>query len=126
MAGLRRPIHPAGFPCGAEFTGGQSNINAEIPHYLDFKFVLNQSEAGKKAQAALKKQLDDGIKSLKKNETSLQESEKKIIQQKKVLNPEEYKKKVTELRSKVANLQKEKCIVEPGIPGRSIDQNMHF
>ena len=36
------------------------------------------------------------------------EEEKKIIQQKKLIKPEEYKKKVEELRSKVSKLQKER------------------
>ena len=34
--------------------------------------------------------------------------EKKIIQQKKILSPEEYKKKVTDLRNQVSSLQKER------------------
>ena len=33
---------------------------------------------------------------------------KKIINQKNVLSPEEYKKKVTDLRAKVSSLQKER------------------
>ena len=70
-----------------------SLLFAENPHYLDFKFILNQSEAGKKAQTFLKNKLDKGIKSLKTKESKLQEEEKKIIQQKKVITPEEYKKK---------------------------------
>ena len=43
----------------------QTNAFAQLPYYLDFKFVLNESSAGKKAQVALKKQLDDGIANLK-------------------------------------------------------------
>jgi len=31
------------------------NSLAEIPYYLDFKFILNESDAGKKAQTFLKK-----------------------------------------------------------------------
>ncbi len=85
-----------------------SLLFAENPHYLDFKFILNQSEAGKKAQTFLKNKLDKGIKSLKTKESKLQEEEKKIIQQKKVITPEEYKKKVSELRSKVSKLQTER------------------
>ena len=33
-------------------------LNAEVPHYLDFKLILNESEAGKKAQNFLKKRLE--------------------------------------------------------------------
>ena len=86
----------------------QTNLSADIPHYLDFKYILNQSDAGKKAQTFLKNKLDNGIKTLQKKEKIIQEEEKKIIQQKKVISAEEYKKKVTTLRSKVDTLQKER------------------
>ena len=84
----------------------QTNLSADIPYYLDFKYILNQSDAGKKAQTYLKNQLDNGVKSLKKKEKAIQEEERKIIQQKKVISAEEYKKKVTDLRNKVESLQK--------------------
>ena len=64
-------------------------LMADLPKYLDFKFVLNESEAGKKAQAQLKKKLDNGVKDLSKQEKTIQEEEKKIIQQKKILSPED-------------------------------------
>ena len=86
----------------------QTNLSAEVPYYLDFKYILNQSDAGKKAQTYLKNKLDNGIKALQKKEKAIQEEERKIIQQKKVISAEEYKKKVTELRYKVASLQKER------------------
>ena len=86
----------------------QANLSADVPYHLDFKYVLNQSEAGKKAQTYLKNKLDNGAKSLKKKEKSIQEEERKIIQQKKVISAEEYKKKVTDLRNKVDSLQKER------------------
>ena len=81
---------------------------ADLPRYLDFKYVLNQSEAGKKAQAQLKKKLDNGIKDLTKQEKIIREEEKKIIQQKKLVSAEDYKKKVTQLREKVSSLQIER------------------
>ena len=85
-----------------------TSIIADIPHYLDFKYILNESEAGKKAQAALKNKLDKGFKSLKDKEKKLQAEEKKIIEQKKLIKPEEYKKKVKSLRASVSSLQKER------------------
>ena len=84
------------------------SVHADIPHYLDFKYVLNESTAGKKAQDTLKKRLDKGVNELKTKEKSLQEEEKKIIQQKKIIKPEEYKKKVKQLRTKVSSLQNER------------------
>ena len=76
-----------------------STLYAEYPHYLDFKYVLNQSEAGKKAQLQLKQKLDNGIKSINKKEKVIQEEEKNNST-KKILSPEEYKKQVTELRKR--------------------------
>ena len=81
---------------------------SETPYYIDYKFVLNQSLAGKKAQDDLKKKLNKGIESLQKQEKSLQASEKKIIEQKKIISADEYKKKITELRKKVSTLQKQR------------------
>ena len=86
----------------------QSILLADLPRYLDFKYILNESVAGKKAQNFLKNKLDKGIQNLKVKEKKLQEEEKKIIQQKKIIKPEEYKSKVDELRLKVSNLQKER------------------
>ena len=83
-----------------------SYLFADMPHYLDFKYILNESNAGKKAQKNLKEKLDKGIKSLNNKEKSLQEEEKKLIQQKKVISAEEYKKKINELREKVLSLRK--------------------
>ena len=83
-------------------------LQADIPHFLDFKYILNESDAGKKAQTFLKKKLENGLKNLNDKSTKLQEEEKKIIQQKKIISPEEYKKKVSNLRKSVSSLQKER------------------
>ena len=85
----------------------QNKLFSEI-RYVDFKYVLNESKAGKDAQDYLKKKLENGVKNLKSKEKAIQDEEKKIIQQKKLISAEEYKKKVTELRSKVSSLQKER------------------
>ena len=34
-------------------------LNAEIPHFVDFKYILNESVAGKKAQDYLKSKLNN-------------------------------------------------------------------
>ena len=77
-------------------------------YFVDFKYILNESTAGKEAQVYLKKKLNNGIKKLQEREKQIQDEEKKIIQQKKVISAEDYKKKVTELRDKVAALQKQR------------------
>ena len=85
-----------------------TTLNSDVPYYLDFKYILNESEAGKKAQDFLKKKLDNGFKELKNKEKKLQEEEKKKIEKKKLIKPEEYKSKVVSLRKDVSNLQKER------------------
>ena len=85
-----------------------NNVFADMPHYLDFKYILNNSVAGKKVQDNLQKRLKDGISALNKKEKSLQEEEKKMIQQKKLISQEEYVKKVNNLRKKVSSLQVER------------------
>ena len=90
------------------FCLGTQILYADNPYFIDFKFILNESKAGKKAQDYLKSKLNNGIKNLKEKENKLQEEEKKIIQQKKIISPEDYKKKVKELRNKVSLLQKER------------------
>jgi outer membrane protein len=86
----------------------QTNTFADTPYFLDFKYILNESDAGKKAQNFLKKKLENGLKSVKQKEKNIQDEEKKIIAQKKIISSEEYKKQVTALRSKVSSLQKER------------------
>ena len=85
----------------------QTSLKAETV-YLDFKLILNQSDAGKKANQVLKNQLDQGLKKLKDKQKQLQKDEKEIIQQKKLLSADEYKGKITSLRKKVSELQKER------------------
>ena len=50
-----------------------TNLLAETPHYLDFKYILNKSYAGKKAQVFLKNKLEKGIKNLKDKEKKIQD-----------------------------------------------------
>ena len=89
----------------------QKPLFAEVPHFLDFKYILNQSDAGKKAQNFLQSKLQKGIKDLQVKEKKILEEEKKLIQQKKIISPDAYKDKVTELRKKVSSLQKERNIL---------------
>ena len=77
-----------------------SLIFADIPHYLDFKYILNSSDAGKKAQDFLKSTLESGLKNISKKEKKLVEEEKKIIGQKKVISQDEYKKKSVRIKRK--------------------------
>ena len=63
----------------------------------------------KKAQTTLKNKLENGIKNLKDKEKKFK-MKKRNNTTKKVLSPEEYKKKVNELRTKVSSLQKREIL----------------
>jgi Skp family chaperone for outer membrane proteins len=77
-------------------------------YFLDLSYVLNQSEAGKKAQSAMKKEIKSEDEKLKKEEKKLLEEEKSLIAKKNILKNEEYKKSVDELRKKVVDLRKKR------------------
>ena len=85
-----------------------NTLFAENIHFLDYRYILNESIAGKKAQTELKKKLDKNIKTIQNKEKSIRDEEQKIIQQKKIISPEEYKKKINDLRKKVSTLQSER------------------
>ena len=75
------------------FFNFEINIFADTPSYLDFKLILNESVAGKKAQDSLKKQLDSGIKSINSKEKNLLEEEKKLFNKKKLFRKRNILKK---------------------------------
>lgn len=81
---------------------------AEVPRFLDFKYILNSSDAGKEAQNYLKNKLETGLKNISIKEKKILDEEKQIINQKKLITPEEYKKKVSDLRKKVLSVQNER------------------
>ena len=58
---------------------------SEVPYFIDFKYILKESDAVKKAQNFLKNKLDTGEKSLKAKEKNIQKEAKKLIQQNKIL-----------------------------------------
>ena len=89
----------------------QNISNASVPYFIDFKFILNESQAGKKAQKFLKEKLEKGIKNIQTEEKKILDQEKQLINQKKVISPEEYKNKVKELRKKVSSLQKKRNLL---------------
>ena len=88
---MRKNIHKYLFSILIIFSLFSQNLKADVPHFVDFKFILNQSKAGKQAQDFLKKKLNDGIKKLQDQEKKVQEEEQKIIKQKKVLANKEQK-----------------------------------
>ena len=73
--------------------------------YLDMKFILNNSKAGKGAQDFLKKTFKDKQKNFSDQESQLKKEESDLLGKKKILTKEEYKKNSAELRKKVVNYQ---------------------
>ena len=73
--------------------------------FLDMKFILNNSKAGKEAQDFLKEKLKKSQTEFKKTETDLKTIEKDLLSKKTILTKEEYKKKSDELRKKVMDYQ---------------------
>ena len=72
----------------------QSSLKADIAHFLDFKLILNESTAGKKAQNSLKSKLSKGMENIKSKEKTLLEEEKKLFNKKNSSNLKNIKKKL--------------------------------
>ena len=76
--------------------------------YLDVEKIMQDSIAGKAITEKIKKKREASISKLKKKEKEIFEKEKKLISQKNVLSEEEFKKKIQDLRSDIANYQKDR------------------
>ena len=76
--------------------------------YLDMKFVLNNSKAGKGAQDYLKKSFKENQKNLSNRESELKKEESDLLSKKSILTKEDYAKKSTELRKKVMEYQSDR------------------
>jgi len=73
--------------------------------YIDMKYVLNSSKAGKGAQDFLQKQVKKDQKEFLNIEKDLKQKEKDLLSKKSTMTKEEYKKKADELRKKVIDYQ---------------------
>ena len=76
--------------------------------YLDVEKIMQESIAGKAVSAKIKKKRESTISKFQKKEKEIIEKEKKLISQKNVLNEEEFKKKIQDLRGDIANYQKDR------------------
>ena len=73
--------------------------------YLDMKFILNNSKAGKEAQDFLKNSLKKNEKQFSNKIEELKKKERDLLAKKKTIRKEEYKKQTDELRKKVTEFQ---------------------
>ena len=69
--------------------------------YVDIDFIVNQSIAGKNLSKRIKKEVDNYNLKLDKIKKELKDKEVKILAQKKLINEEEFKKKINELRNEL-------------------------
>ena len=76
--------------------------------YLDMKFVLNNSKAGKGAQDFLQKSFKENQKKFSDTENALKKEENGLLAQKTILTKEEYQKKTDNLRKKVIDYQSQR------------------
>ena len=76
--------------------------------YLDMKFVLNNSKAGKGAQDFLKESFKENQKIFLDKENFLKKEESDLLAQKTILTKEEYQKKSDDLRKKVIDYQSQR------------------
>ena len=76
--------------------------------YVDMEFLVNSSIAGKEMNTQLTKMHKIKLDELKKIENELKEGETKIVNQKNVISKEEFDKKLSELRKKAKNYQKQR------------------
>jgi Skp family chaperone for outer membrane proteins len=76
--------------------------------YIDMDLVMNNSLGGKSISQQLNKINQINSKNFKKSEDDLRSEENKIISQKNVLSESEYKKKVSDLKEKIVDYNKNK------------------
>ena len=73
--------------------------------YIDMKYILNNSKAGKGAQDFLKESFAKNQKIFTDEENKLKEEEKDLLIKKNIITKEEYQKKTDDLRKKVIDYQ---------------------
>ena len=82
------------------------NLMAENKvYFINLKKVLNESKAGSVAQEKLVKEFENQDKKFKNESNALKKQETELINQRKTLSADEYKKKVSSLRKKNVDFQ---------------------
>ena len=76
--------------------------------YLDMKFVLNNSKAGKGAQDFLQKSFKENQKKFIDQENTLKKQENDLLKKKATLSKKEYQGKTDEFRKKVIDYQSQR------------------
>jgi outer membrane protein len=85
-----------------------TQASADKIAYLDMKFVLNNSKAGKGAQDYLQKTFKENQNVFAEREKKLKKDENDLLGQKTILSKVEYQKKADSLRKKVIDYQSQR------------------
>ena len=85
-----------------------TQASADKIAYLDMKFVLNNSKAGKGAQDYLQKTFKENQDVFAEREKKLKKDENDLLEQKTILSKVEYQKKADSLRKKVIDYQSQR------------------
>jgi len=80
----------------------------ELISYVDMELLMNSSEAGKSITSQLTAIHKKTTAELKKIEEELKKEESDLIKQKNVISNEEFEKKLSLLRNKASNYQKQR------------------
>ena len=89
------------------YTSSKTSAETKVV-YLDLKIIMNESNAGKKAQDYLAKQHENNLAGFKKTAEKLKKEEMDLIAKKQVMEKEKYKEEIEKLRSKAASFAKER------------------
>ena len=81
---------------------------AETIVYLDIEKLIHSSKAGKIIDEEINKNHKTNLNIFETKESELKKEESKIIAQKNILNEEDFKKKIDNLKKKVINYQNER------------------
>ena len=106
--------------------GFLNTSSAEEIYFVNMQTVLNKSKAGSGAQEKLKKNFESQNKKFKDESNSLKKQETELISQKKSLSPEEYKKKVSELRKKNIDFQQRRRNASNDFVKKKIMQEINY
>ena len=80
----------------------------ETVAYLDIDYVFHNSNLGKKIVLELNKQKKNDLLELKKKEVILSKNEKDLINKKKILSEDEFKKKLEDLSLNIKSFKKDR------------------
>jgi len=93
----------------------------ELISYVDMDLLMNSSEAGKSITSQLTAIHKKTTAELKKIEEELKKEESDLFKQKNVISNEEFKKKLSLLRNKASDYQKQRKKFNDSINNRRLD-----